>query len=270
MVEENQSLVSIDWQNLWSTVWTTYTFAGEQALFPGWGRWATLTILLGTGWAIFWKKDIKQRLWGGIFLLAPLILLLLMPRRDTHTLAGVTNLFYLAMGMLILRIGHIKLGGRVVSVLLIFGYVILQALSLVEVRETKSHPLVVQRGAVLSDQIAAMEYIYNSANGAPFSISTLTNPYAMNTTWAYLFSWYGEKHFGYRPKFLGNDQVGMFGAELLERKSAAEAYHYSILEPLDGIPKNVQEIFEGEQNNVGEVSSVKMFGDLMVQKRIRD
>lgn len=34
---------------------------------------------------------------------------------------------------------------------------------------------------------------------------------------------------------------------------------------------NVQEIFEGEQRGyVGEVKSVEKFGDLMVQKRIRD
>lgn len=268
-VEGNQPLVSIDWQNLWSTVWTTYTFAAGQSLFPNWGIWAATVIVVVTAWGIYSNRSAKQRVWGSIYLLAPIILLLLMPRRDAHTLAGVTNLFYLAMAIMLMQIAMLRTWGRVLAGMLLFGYFGLQVISLINVRTTKNHPLVVQRGAVLSDQIAAMEYIYNSANGAPFSISTLTNPYATNTTWAYLFSWYGEKHFGYRPKFLGNDQVGMFGAELLERTSAAEAYHYSILEPLDGIPKNAQEIFEGEQNNVGEVSSVEMFGDLMVQKRAK-
>jgi hypothetical protein len=267
----NQLLGSIDWQNFWSTVWTTYTFASEQSFFPGLGKWVAVIILLGTAWAIFWRKGLKQRLWGGIFLFAPLILLLLMPRKDTHTLAGVTNLFYLAMGIAVVRVTEIKSWGKIFAGILVCGYVGLQVFSLMVVRETKSHPLVVQRGAVLSDQIAAIEYIYDSANGAPISFSTLTNPYATNTTWAYLFSWYGVKNYGYAPKFLGNDQVGMYGADLLERVTAPVTKHYSILEPLDGIPMNVQEVFEGEQRGyVGEVKSIEKFGDLMVQKRIRD
>jgi len=73
------------------------------------------------------------------------------------------------------------------------------------------------------------------AEGQPFSISSVTNPYLYNTTWAYLYDWYGKKKYGYVPVWYGNEQAGIFGEELLVRVEAPLSSHFNIKEPDPGV-----------------------------------
>ncbi len=50
-----------------------------------------------------------------------------------------------------------------------------------------------------SDQLKAIDYIYNEASKEPFSIQAYTIPYWMQEGWIYLFWQYGFKKYNYLP-----------------------------------------------------------------------
>jgi len=53
--------------------------------------------------------------------------------------------------------------------------------------------------AVYRNQIAALDYIYNDAQGRKFNYIVYTPP-VHDYTYQYLFQWYGFKEYGYRPE----------------------------------------------------------------------
>ncbi len=50
-----------------------------------------------------------------------------------------------------------------------------------------------QKGLLLEDEERIIDFIYQKANGKNFAVNALTMPYNINTTWSYLFEWYGKK-----------------------------------------------------------------------------
>ena len=52
----------------------------------------------------------------------------------------------------------------------------------------------------------AMDYTYKKAGGKKFSICTITEPLFMNTTWSFLYDWYGKNKYGYVPYWSGSKQ----------------------------------------------------------------
>lgn len=63
------------------------------------------------------------------------------------------------------------------------------------------------QSAILSRQVAAIDYTYKNANGEIFAIDTVTNPLYVNAVWAYSYLWYGRTKYGYQPRWLGGDQL---------------------------------------------------------------
>src|SRR3989344_2572957 len=45
----------------------------------------------------------------------------------------------------------------------------------------------IQKDMLLANQLAAIDYTYQKANGEPFSINTLTSPLWINIVWDYLY-----------------------------------------------------------------------------------
>lgn len=56
-----------------------------------------------------------------------------------------------------------------------------------------------QRGMMLKDELAVIDYTYKQANGKPFSVSTVTFPLYISPLWDYLYSWYGQENYHYLP-----------------------------------------------------------------------
>ncbi len=50
-----------------------------------------------------------------------------------------------------------------------------------------------------SDQLAVIDWIYEEADGRPFSFQAYTIPYFLQDAWTYLFGHYGLKNYGYLP-----------------------------------------------------------------------
>lgn len=130
----------------------------------------------------------------------------------------------------------------------------------------------VQEGMLLSNEKRVIDYIYSEAKGKPIVVSALTMPLKINTTWAYLFNWYGKEKYGYLPYWAGETALGYPGS-LPFWKSQEESYiMFSIIEPTRGIRPAFIENFIEEQEQYGKVTDEKTFGEkpyaqLKVQKR---
>lgn len=127
--------------------------------------------------------------------------------------------------------------------------------------------LVIPNDMVLKNQMKLIDFTYEKAEGQPFSINTLTLPLWTNTTWAYLYSWYGQKKFGYLPKFYGHDQIGLLGNKVLEKVDKPYSKTFFIIEPHVGIPDDIYQLEIGSENSKSEIISEVKFGDLRVQER---
>lgn len=127
--------------------------------------------------------------------------------------------------------------------------------------------LVIPKGMVLYDQLKVIDKTYEVANKQPFSINTLTLPLWTNTTWAYLYSWYGQNKYGYVPSFYGHNQVGLLGVDSLKLISQPLNKTFFILEPADGIPsKYYNEELDTENSKTQLVDELK-YGAINLQIR---
>lgn len=127
--------------------------------------------------------------------------------------------------------------------------------------------LVIPKDMVLSKQLALIDKTYELANGQPFSINSLTLPLWTNTTWAYLYSWYGERNYGYVPIFYGRDQVGSPGDGVLQETNKPLEKSFFIVEPGIGIPGVfINQEMESENGKTRFIREYE-FGTLKLQER---
>jgi len=127
----------------------------------------------------------------------------------------------------------------------------------------------IQKDMILSNQLKAIDYTYQKADGEVFSINSLTVPLWVNTTWSYLYNWYGLEKYGYLPEWQGRDQVGRLGNNLPEA-SEDTRLHFFIKEPPQGLPKLYQETEAGAEDARSKLVEEVEFGDLVVQQRIME
>lgn len=127
----------------------------------------------------------------------------------------------------------------------------------------------VQQKMIVSDQLRVMDYVYQRSGKKPFVINTVTNPLFINTTWAYLFSWYGVSKYGYMPSWAGYPQDGQFGSstKFTPITDRMDKDFYVIVEPQPGIPEHMIRgvlMFEDTRSVILET---KKIGEFTVQKR---
>lgn len=123
----------------------------------------------------------------------------------------------------------------------------------------------IQRGLILKNELAAIDYTYKSANGEKFSINTVTSPLWINTVWSYLYNWYGANTYGYLPSFRGRDQTGRLG--VLPVEGGQSKYYYLIIEPLAGIPERFVNDTIAYEDSFSKVMEEVNIGGIVVQKR---
>jgi len=137
----------------------------------------------------------------------------------------------------------------------------------------------VQQRMVLSDEIKLIDWIYKESRKEEFAINTITNPLFINTTWAYLFNWYGRTTYGYMPAWFGYPQVDVFGATITlgevnidvkynEVKDLKNKLFFLIIEPKEGIPENYIRGITEFENTRSSLVERKKFGTFFVEKRI--
>lgn len=151
-------------------------------------------------------------------------------------------------------------------VILLISIFFFQLHSLYDWTKRSFSPFSIQYGMYLNNEKELIDYTYNASKNETFSISSLTNPLYVNTTWAYLYQFYGEKKYGYLPYWLGKDQEGYLGN--LPKQESKTKYNYFIIESTVGI----QDIFiakvKYDQDKISDFLEEKQFGELRVQKRL--
>ena len=90
----------------------------------------------------------------------------------------------------------------------------------------------------------------------------------MNTTWSYLFEWYGYERYYYVPVWTGKPAQGFPGSmEYGEVRSNLPDTQFIIIEPTLGINEVDKDNFFREENYFTELLEEKYFGTIAVQKR---
>lgn len=193
---------------------------------------------------------------------------------------GIPSLYYSNIGI---SAGLILLAAYYISKLLdkkkILG---LMALSLIVISNlvliTKQNPkgiindIYVQEGMLLGRLKSGIDFIYEESEGKPIVVSASTMPLYINTTWAYLFNWYGKEKYGHLPYWAGKVAEGYPGSLPLWKSQEKDYVFFSIIEPTRGVEKRFIEEFLQEQEQYGQVLREEIYGDLwysqlVVQKR---
>lgn len=126
-----------------------------------------------------------------------------------------------------------------------------------------------QEGMLLTDAIKVMDFAYSKAEGEPFAVSAITIPYNINTTWSYLFEWYGGKKYGYLPVWGGENALGFENVLTVEpAQSKLPSIKITIIEPPRGLTGvQIETFLEGEDIFWQKVDEAR-YGEFTVQQRI--
>ncbi|MBI2268144.1 MAG: glycosyltransferase family 39 protein [Candidatus Blackburnbacteria bacterium] len=128
--------------------------------------------------------------------------------------------------------------------------------------------IVIQPGMLLSSEKQALDYIYTNTKGEPFAVRSLTIPFNINTTWSYIFEWYGNKKYGKLPLWIGPVAKGYPGnIPVIDNRSSLPSTQFLIIEPTVGIRNQTIEKFFEEENYFTRIEEEKSFGTVTVQKR---
>lgn len=122
----------------------------------------------------------------------------------------------------------------------------------------------VQTGMLLSDEKKAIDYMYEKADGQPFAVNGFTLPLEVNTTWAYLFGWYGQRKYGYQPVWGGVSAPGYEGnLEVNNNRSSLPDKRFLITEPTRGSEGPLSSFLTNE-GWFTDIIEEKRFGEIIV------
>lgn len=128
--------------------------------------------------------------------------------------------------------------------------------------------MVIQPGMLLADEKKILDFIYQKAQGQPFAVKALTIPLSVNTTWSYLFNWYGQKQYHYLPVWIGPTAKGYYDSlEITDARSNLPKNQFLIIEPTLGLRESLKKEFFREEGYFTKVSEEKRVGNFLVQQR---
>ena len=109
------------------------------------------------------------------------------------------------------------------------------------------------------------DFTYESSGKEPFSICSVSNPLFINTTWSFIYSFYGKNKYGYMPFWSGQQQY--LNRNLLSYDRDHVEKRYLILEPQGGIPDFSQKATIYMEDTVSVLEGEREIGKFKVQKR---
>lgn len=214
----------------------------ESFLFLG------LLLLIGAFYLILKSKDSKK---PGIFLLVwfiwGLMIYFYIPK-DTYYYSIGTSISILLLFSFLLN----KIFKKSVFLGLILLFII--SISNFNLIKTYNHlgpinAITSQDGMLLTQEKQIIDLTYLKAEGKPFAVNALTVPYRVNTTWSYLYSWYGQKKYGYLPIW-GGDHPNGYASTLTvnNSRSTLPKKRFLIVESTQGLEKKLIEDFLLEES----------------------
>lgn len=185
-----------------------------------------------------------------------------------HGNAGVSSSLIIFVSYLLWRLGKkIKfLAFLVVILIIIANFRLIE-----KINPYGTMPqLNAQSFMLLSDEIKVLDYIYQDANNKSFAVKAISLPFYINSTWSYLFEWYGNKKYGYLPIWGGKNASGYPGNLLVEdAQDKLPDKRYLIIEPTRGIPEHLINDYLREENYFSDSIQEKEIGRFKVQVRFR-
>lgn len=230
------------------------------------------TPLLGIGFIIttiylIYRKQLRERI---IFLIIWFVFGL-----SLYILSGVPSYYYspaTSVSLLIFvsyLIEKLFSSGKVVVGLLIMFLIIANNLSSIFTINPQglNSDMVIQPGMTTSNQKRVLDYIYLKASGESFAVGALTIPLNINTTWSYIFEWYGKDKYGYLPFWIGPAASGYAGnLQVINSRSNLPRKQFLIIEPIVGIREIDKENFFRIEGYFTKVLGEKKFGTITVQQ----
>ncbi len=230
---------------------------------------------LGIGLIWYTLKTWKKKKGKIILTWQPFLLTYLLAHLSIVSLGGLsTSHLTVGIGVAVIALAAIFLSmswpKRKWLVALIFGVILFSNITTILSESKKGQAIfTIQNDMILSNQLKAIDYTYQKANGNAFSINSLTVPLWVNTTWSYLFNWYGLEKYGYLPEWQGRDQVGRLGNNL-PNASVDTKLHFFIKVPPQGILKYHQETEAQAEEARSKLIEEVDFGELVVQQRMME
>lgn len=218
-----------------------------------------VSIVLSAVYLIIKKKSVCEKI---LFLMLWFISSILLFAFGTPTLyysnIGIAPALIIITSFFIYKIYLFK---KVIALFLLV-VIIISNINLVLGRNPKGiiSDIYVQEGMLLSREKEILDYIYEKAVGRPVVVSALTMPLQINTTWSYLFNWYGKEKYGYLPYWAGKSALGYPGALPSWQSQEEEYTMFSIIEPTRGVRYAFIDQFLLEQKQYGEIIEEKVFG----------
>ncbi len=122
-----------------------------------------------------------------------------------------------------------------------------------------------QDGMILSDQKKIVDYTYNEANLQPFAVNALSIPFHVNTTWSYVYNFYGKNKYGYLPVWGGDHAAGYpTSLEINTNRSSLPPNRFLIIEQTQGLKKEDIDRFISEEYIFSNKISENEFGLIKV------
>lgn len=128
----------------------------------------------------------------------------------------------------------------------------------------------VQQGMLLKDEQRILDLIYQDAGSDPFATKAITMPFYINTTWSYLFEWYGKNKYGPLPIWGEKNAQGYPGNLVVNpAQDSLPSKRYLIIEPVRGIPYYLVDDYLRIEGYFTTLEWEKEIGLFKLQKRAR-
>jgi hypothetical protein len=242
-----------------------------QDLFAPQSSWLLgLVVVIPIAFALR-KVQKHHLLWFCLSAFAPLWLLAWHFRDPIHTFIGLEVLIYLFVGYGSSLLWQNRIwAGKVTVIVCVAVFLCTNFAALSYWHAIGRQYYGIQRGALLDQQVALLKTAYTQAAGQTFTFSSLTSPYAINTTWSYLFNWWGTYNNSSLPEYIGMPQAGYPGAGLLNETNYPATVHFTIIEPDTTLSQQqISDFLFIQDKTIGPVTAEWQFGSLRLQLRNR-
>lgn len=126
----------------------------------------------------------------------------------------------------------------------------------------------VQKQMILKDELSVIDWTYKEAGGKPFKLNTFTQPLFINSTWAFLYSWYGQSKYSYMPIWWGEKQVDVPGSKIKFADEAPTDLEFLIIEPGATGDDNFSKAIRMMENMRSKVIKTERIGYFTVEERL--
>lgn len=213
---------------------------------------------------IYYKKiETNRKNFFILCLSIPPIFMLFYFRNNLHFLGAYEFLIYLVITDLLTK--NFKNKKIIVFISCLF-FISINTLMITKLRYSNLHYNNQQKNVSLKDQLALIDKTYELAEKQPFTFSSTTNPYGIDSTWHYLYNWYGREKYGFVPTYIGPSQQGFPHYKFIPENSEYRLLtptHFTIYEPETGLDSRLETLFiEEQQRLAGTPSAMLNFGAL--------